>query len=268
MKNNCKSCNHFIAENDLFCVNYGAKIVNDRLSLKGTWEEFVGPFFIWDNNFWRTFFGLFKNPKDVLEAYISGARKKYFQPFSYLILFTTIAIFFYKIFPIEISNQINELFANGNNITSSNGKRETFDLKSSTDFSINYFNFLMILSMPYFALISFLLFKKRNHNFSEHLVFNSYLLTNTGYLGLIFQLIIIRFLNLNFLYFFAFYYFLMFIYIIYAFKDLYSLNYKQSLFAFIKYIFLFLFLYFGIILVLEIFSLIIGFIYGYLTNKF
>ncbi len=93
---NCKTCNNPYENTAHYCSNCGAKIVDDRLSLKGTWEEFVGPFFSWDNNFWRTFFGLFKNPKDVLEAYISGARKKYFQPFSYIILYATIAVFFYK----------------------------------------------------------------------------------------------------------------------------------------------------------------------------
>ncbi|NJM79441.1 MAG: DUF3667 domain-containing protein [Flavobacterium sp.] len=73
-----------LSSNSNFCSNCGSKIVDDRLSLKGTWEEFIGPFFSWDNNFWRTFFDLFSKPKDVLEAYISGARKNIFNPFRIL----------------------------------------------------------------------------------------------------------------------------------------------------------------------------------------
>ena len=41
---NCKTCDNLLEDQDKFCSNCGAKIVHDRLSFKGTMEEFVGPF--------------------------------------------------------------------------------------------------------------------------------------------------------------------------------------------------------------------------------
>jgi hypothetical protein len=269
MKNNCKSCNHSIDDDALFCLHCGAKVVNGRLSLKGTWHEFIGPFFSWENNFWRTFKDLFTNPKKVLEAYVGGARKKYFQPFSYLILFATIAIFFYKIFPMEVITDFSEGFSSGFNSGSKLNpgnkpiKPNPIDNKAIGDFIMNYYNFVMILMLPFSAMISFILFKKRNHNFAEHLVFNSYLSANLGYLGLIIQLIIVNILKLDSTIYANLYLFLSLIYTIYAFKDLYSLSSKQSFFAFIKYVGI----YIGIFLLIGIIAMIIMII-GLLINKF
>ena len=157
---NCKTCNNPYNNTAKYCSNCGAKIVDDRLSLKGTWEEFVGPFFSWDNNFWRTFIGLFTNPKDVLEAYISGARKKYFQPFSYIILYATIAVFFYKFFPLDIIFDYSEGFTKGYNSTNSTGNVPKIDMKGFMETLMSYYNFFVLLLIPIYALTSYIIFNK------------------------------------------------------------------------------------------------------------
>ena len=160
---NCKSCHSEINENSSFCSSCGSKIVHDRISLKGTWEEFIGPFFSWDNNFWRTFLGLFTNPKDVLEAYINGARKKYFNPFSYLILFATIAVLFYKLFPMPDIESITKGFPSGNQDQTAN----PIDMKSFFDGMMNYYNFVFILMIPFMAVTTYFTFFKKRNNFPE-----------------------------------------------------------------------------------------------------
>jgi hypothetical protein len=138
----------------------------------------------------------------------------------------------------------------------SNGEKLGFDMKSYTDFTMNYFNFVMILMLPLYAITTYLLFKKRNHNFSEHLVFNSYLVTNIGYIGLILQLIMVQWLNFDYMKYSYLNLILMVLYTIYAFKDLYLLNFKQSLFALLKYLLWFFLLYILFIIVVTIVLLI------------
>lgn len=253
---NCKSCDKLLKSTDKFCSNCGAKIVDNRLSMKGTLEEFVVPFFNWDNNFWRTFFGLFKNPKDVLEAYISGARKKYFQPFSYLILYATIAVIFYKIFPINVEELAIE-FSNSLNNNKELPENAPFDPKDFThryyEIIYNYVNFIIILSIPFYSFITYLTFYRREkanrHNFSEHLVFNSYIQTNNGYVTILFQFIFLWLLNSpNLMSFFQLLFSISFS--TYAFKKLYNLDFKDTLIAFLKF--------WGILFILFLTLIIIG----------
>jgi hypothetical protein len=245
---NCKTCNFQLDDNAKFCSNCGAKIVDDRLSLKGTWEEFIGPFFSWDNNFWRTFFGLFKNPKDVLEAYISGARKKYFQPFSYIILYATIAVFFYKFFPMEIIMDYSEGFTKGYNSTNPSSNVPKIDMKSYMETLMSYYNFFVLLLIPIYALTSYIIFNKRGHNFFEHLVFNSYLQTNLGFISLVLQVILVNMLGMSFGTYSMLFLFLFIFFTLYAFKELYNQNLKQSIASGIKYLLLFFGLYIAIMI--------------------
>jgi hypothetical protein len=261
---NCKTCNFQLDDNAKFCSNCGAKIVDDRLSLKGTWEEFIGPFFSWDNNFWRTFFGLFKNPKDVLEAYISGARKKYFHPFSYIILYATIAVFFYKVFPMEIMIDYSEGFTKGYKSTSPSSNVPKIDMKGYTETLMSYYNFFVLLLIPIFALTSYIIFIKKGHNFFEHLVFNSYLQSNLGFISLVLQVILVNVLHVSFTTYSSIYLLLFIIFTLYAFKKLYNQNFKQSVASGIKYLLLFFGLYIGLIIA---FSLLFGIIYAITLMK-
>lgn len=255
---NCKTCDYSIDPNASYCSNCGAKIVDERLSLKGTWEEFIGPFFSWDNNFWRTFFGMFKNPKDVLEAYISGARKKYFHPFSYIILYATVAVFFYKFFPMEYIMEYSEDFSKGYNSNNVSGNVPKFDPKPMMESLMGYYNFLVLLLLPVYALTSYIIYYKKGHNFFEHLVFNSYIQTNLGFLSLVLQVVLVSILGMTFKTYTSLFMLIFVLYTIFLLKKLYNQNLKQTIFSGIKYILLFIALYGGIIIV---FSILFGIIY-------
>ncbi|WP_338378395.1 DUF3667 domain-containing protein [uncultured Flavobacterium sp.] len=259
---NCKSCSSEINENTRYCSNCGSKIVHDRLSLKGTWEEFIGPFFSWDNNFWRTFIGLFKNPKDVLEAYISGARKKYFNPFSYLILFATIAVLFYKFFPMGEIEQFSNGFNNGYNSPDSSVNAPKLDMKPFMESMMNYYNFVFILIIPFMAITTYFTFYKQKNNFPEHLVFNAYLHTNLGFFALFLQLLFLNIMGISFGIYYLTYTILAIIFSVNAFSKLYKLNTKQIIISIIKFWVLLLVLY----LILLILGGALFFLYMILTR--
>lgn len=256
---NCKTCKSQIENDAHYCSYCGSKIVNERLSLSGTWEEFIGPFFSWDNNFWRTFFGLFKNPKDVLEAYINGARKKYFQPFSYIILYATVAVFFYKFFPLEIILDYSEGFSKGYKPSETSVNVPQIDMTGFMEKLMSYYNFFVLLLIPLYSLSSYITFKKRGHNFFEHLVFNSYLQSNLGFISLFLQVVLVNSLGISFGVYSLLFFFLFILFTLFAFKKLYNLNLIKSITTGIKYIIIFFIFYFGIIAMI---SALIGIIYA------
>ena len=259
---NCKTCDYSIDAVAKYCPNCGAKIVDERLSLKGTWEEFIGPFFSWDNNFWRTFFGMFKNPKDVLEAYISGARKKYFHPFSYIVLYATIAVFFYKFFPMESIMEFSDGFSKGLNTTKSPKDDLKIDMKSLMESLIGYYNFLVLSLIPIYSLTSYLVYYKKGHNFFEHLVFNSYLQTNLGFTSLLLQVILVNYFGVAFQTYSLLFLVIFIVFTLYALKKLYNQNLKQTVISGILYIPLFFGLYMAVLFIITIL-----FVIGILLTK-
>ena len=233
---NCKSCSATLNNNDIYCSRCGAKDVNERLSLKGTWKEFIGPFFNWDNNFWNTFKDMIISPQNVFEAYISGARKKYFNPFSFLIIYGTIALVFYKFFPVT---DLGEMFAGMESEMKANNTDNTPGLTMDGVLKpmFNNYNLVIILSVPFMALMSYFAFKKKGHNFSEHMVFQSYLQSMIGYLSLVLHVIVILLLKFDYSLYTSIYFIVMYIYANYVFYKYYKLKTKELLVANVKFTF-------------------------------
>ena len=243
---NCKSCQTILPQDATYCPACGSKIVTGRLSLHGTWTEFIGPFFNWDNFFWRTFLQLFTKPEEVLGAYVSGARKKYFHPFSYLIIYGTIAVLFLKLLPMDWK----EMEAQTN-------QKPEFDMTGFMETYTSYYNFFMIGTIPLFAWIGWIIFRKFRHNFAEHLVFNSYIQAQVGYLTLITQLILYNILSIDMNTYTIVSMLLSFSYGAYAFSRLYQLSLGKTLvytliFIGMLLIFLFLVILFGTIIALSL----------------
>lgn len=251
---NCKSCNNNLKTNDKYCSNCGGKVIHKRLSIKGTWSEFIAPFFSWDTHFFKTFIHLFTKPREVLNAYISGARKKYFKPFPFLIAYATIALFFYKFFPLSVQSSFQkgfELSANSKDNPSEILSKFDF-LNNSTTILYDYYNFYIIATIPLFAYTSYLALKKYQNNFAEHLVFQSYLQSMVGYFTIFLQLILIHFLGINH----NLYTFLLFSFSVlygnYLFITNYNLNFKSALIINLKFWSLFLLFAFLIIILVSI----------------
>jgi len=167
----CKNCKHILEEGDLFCSNCGAKVIKNRLTVRTLWGEAKENLLsIEGNKPIRTFIDLFADPKQVIDGYIRGVRKKYINAFGYFTIAVTFSSLFYfiaaKFFP-ETLNSGYELF-NFNQQQSPLGD----EIK---DVTFEYQSLIFFLFIPFFALISWILFlDKRKYNYIEHLVLNLY----------------------------------------------------------------------------------------------
>ncbi|MCT4665505.1 MAG: DUF3667 domain-containing protein [Flavobacteriales bacterium] len=194
----CKSCHAALMPQAKFCANCGGKIVNERLTLGGIWKEFVGPFFSWENNFWKTIKSLILKPEWVLNAYIEGARRKFFRPFPFLIVYTTISLLMLKFNPVLLEKSFNR------GIKINNPNRSEESLQASQEFAKNfadifygYYNFIIIGMIPILGLISYWIFKKYKNNLAEHIVYQSYIQAFVGYVGILIQILFMNLLGVN-----------------------------------------------------------------------
>ena len=79
---NCKNCNTSLLNNQKFCLECGAKVIKNRLTLKNIFEDINDQFISIDNIFLKTFIHLFTKPELVINGFIGGTRK-YSQSYHY-----------------------------------------------------------------------------------------------------------------------------------------------------------------------------------------
>lgn len=164
----CKNCQVSLSETDMFCNECGAKVIKNRLTIKNLFEHFTEQFLNYDNKFLQTFLNMFRRPEDVIDSYINGTRKKYVNAVSYFAIAITASglLFFimYKYFP-EVMNM------------SSIAQPGTQEFnENNLKFTQEYQSLLMMLYLPFYALLSRLVFlKNKKYNYTEHLVIFMYI---------------------------------------------------------------------------------------------
>ncbi len=159
----CKNCHHPLTDHDKFCPQCGAKVVLHRITLGNIWSEFAESFFNWDNKIFRTFKTLYADPKEVVQSYINGVRKRYLSPISYFAISVTIGGLYVFIF----SNWIDtvSLVDEQDQAIPAQVQREI--IEASMVF-MDYQSFSNFLLIPIAALVCFIVFyNDRRYNYSE-----------------------------------------------------------------------------------------------------
>ena len=265
----CKNCLAEIQSSNDFCSACGARVVKERISVKNLFSSLV-VVLGWDQAFFITLRHLLFRPKLVLANYINGTRKKYTNPFSFLVFFTAFSLLIFNQFVdefVKMSSQINfqnnetviditseeEQSNNAFQILGFENEREYY--RAVATFQLKYGNLVTFLMLPLLSLISFWVFGKP-YNFGEHLVINSYLQGVTSALGILLFVISMMFeLNLFLTGSIA----LAFCYYCYAYAKLYQLNFGQLAVKIIAFI--------GIILAIQIVLFLMGFLVAVLLAR-
>lgn len=157
---NCKNCENALRTDYSFCPDCGAKVIRNRITAKNLWHDVIERYFNIDNTFLRTVWHLFSKPEVVIGGYISGIRKKYLNPISYLGIALTLSgllIFIMQKFfgdAIVFSNQAdNAPFA-----------------KKWAEFAFDFNAFMFLLYFPVLAIPAYLLLNKIKYNLAEYLL--------------------------------------------------------------------------------------------------
>lgn len=160
----CKNCKSLLREEDEFCSYCGSRIIGERISLKFLFKEFLDKVLSVDNKLLKTFWHLFTKPEKVISGYIDGVRKRYFNPFSYLLISITLA----GVATLITRDFTIKAISAANSVTSTNeiGIQAT---EQVMNFIFDYQSFMTIISIPLYAFVSWLVFlNKKKYNYLEH----------------------------------------------------------------------------------------------------
>ncbi len=156
----CKNCEtNYQAK---FCPECGQKSTVQRLSIGSIVHDILHYFTHADKGIFFTIKEMFRNPAFVIQEYIDGKRKKYFNPFTFVLIASTISA--YLIYKLEFYQklQIREHSAKTPNEISTLLQQTTVLLEQ-------YGKLITIFMIPLLASISILFYFRKKLNYAEHL---------------------------------------------------------------------------------------------------
>jgi Protein of unknown function (DUF3667) len=156
---NCLNCSNELTGK--FCSDCGQKTETHRFTMHEWLHEIPHSIFHVDSGFFYTFKNLCLRPGTMIREYLGGKRKDYFSPFLYVLVWCGIFIL------------VSHFLADAEH-----HQAEITDLKSATEFiDENYYKILVVGMILPFSISSFLVFYRSKFNFAEHLVLNSFVIS-------------------------------------------------------------------------------------------
>lgn len=165
MAENCKNCNEIISEN--FCSNCGQKKFK-RIDRKYVFDEIQYTVFHTNKGLLYSLKNILKNPGKTARNFIDGDRVNHYKPILLVFVLSGISTFIsYKILDVKdiMIKYFNQNHMNSNFMS---------DIMSTLS---SYATIFMLLLIPIFALTTRLAFKNWGHNYYEHIVMNSFILS-------------------------------------------------------------------------------------------
>ena len=144
------------------------------------WHDLGHAFTHADKGFFYTIRQMTLNPGRVTREYIAGRRKKYFNPFSFLVIIIGIQIITNAVFmPYD------QDFGQRGTCSANMPKKYAAMMERGrkyTEFINKRANIVVMISTPFLALVLWLLFKRKNLYYAEHLTAIAFV---NGYLQLL-----------------------------------------------------------------------------------
>ncbi len=170
---NCKNCNKPL--NGKFCSDCGQKADTHRLSLKHIFHEFSHAITHADKGILFLIKELLYKPGIVAREYVAGKRKRYFNPFSFMIIVTAISSYFaYKTHYFAAVSQTQQMQNSGN----TQGNYVLY-MQEALKLIEKGGKITHLLMVPVLALLMWLFFRKSNYNYAENLTLTILLFTES-----------------------------------------------------------------------------------------
>ena len=182
MTETCLNCSNAVTEN--FCGSCGQKTTVHRYSFKHFIEhDLIHGIWHVDNGILFTIRELFTRPGHSIREFINGKRVGYFSFVTLLLLILGISHFLGEYVQIKISDLMPE---------SSKGA-----INEVQEFTKKYPKSMLLVTIPFYSIFSFLWFKKTKLNLTEHFVLNSYKTVAESLIGLLFLIITIFYTDIK-----------------------------------------------------------------------
>jgi hypothetical protein len=171
----CVNCNNTIKS--FYCENCGEKIVQDKdFSIKTLLNQVVSGLFNFDSKIIKSFYYLFTKPGRLSVNYVNGLRKPFMSPFQ---IFLIANILFFILLDQADILRIPSKYYFGNEemiealrYLSVETDMSELELKNIYDIkSLNYSKSFVIILIPIYAFVFYVLNKKKQYQFGKHLIF-------------------------------------------------------------------------------------------------
>ena len=179
---NCLNCGNPII--DKFCSKCGQRTTVHKYSLKHFVEhDLIHGIWHVDNGILFTIKELFTRPGHSIREFINGKRVGYFSFVTLLLLILGISHFLAEYANVKVSDLVPE---------SSKGA-----INELQEFTKKYPKLMLLITIPFYSIFSFLWFRKSKLNLTEHFVLNSYKTVAESLIALLFIVVTIFFTNIK-----------------------------------------------------------------------
>lgn len=177
MSETCKNCSEEILLN--FCGNCGQKKAKriDRNYIK---DEIQYTVLHMNKGFFFSVKQILKAPGKTAREFVEGNRVNHYKPILLVFVVAGISAFLTNTFihPIEVMEKYNE----------AHPMKSAIDMNAFNKILFNYQSFVMLLTIPFMAFFTWLVFKKWGYNYYENVIINAYSLVFLLLLSIIFVL--------------------------------------------------------------------------------
>lgn len=157
----CKNCGSSVSGN--FCSNCGQSANTHKLNIHFILHDLQHGLFHFDKGILYTAKELLTRPGHTIREFIEGKRVRHFQPLSFVIVLAT---FYGLLYHYLIVVQSKAPFEPKNDITGVSGRIVTWITE--------HFAFDCLILIITTTLVSYVIFKKKQYNFVEHLTLNTF----------------------------------------------------------------------------------------------
>jgi len=192
----CQNCGHHVR--DFYCGHCGKKYQEGRFTFKSIFQNWLSERKTDISIFLLTTRDLLLRPGEVVGGYWEGKTEVYYQPFNYFLVIASLVVFvtltnnnFDPEKALALNNKFKQTFEQQNanqaeSLTPEEREKQQKIIDKQVQFILwtrKNFNLALLVAIPFFAFGVYLLFKKRDINYGEQLIYAFY---THGFMGLVF----------------------------------------------------------------------------------
>ncbi len=160
----CKNCTRPFE--GLYCYHCGQPAATHRITTREILTDAIFSVVKVNRGFLFTAKELSLRPGKAIQLYLAGQRVTYYAPHKYLFFIGAVTSF--------LTSRYHSFSDEYTSVGSFDGGTHTF-LRAFFQYADTYATLINIVTIPVFALFSFLLFRRSGYNYAEHLVLNTYI---------------------------------------------------------------------------------------------
>ncbi|MFC2104914.1 DUF3667 domain-containing protein, partial [Bacteroidota bacterium] len=173
LSNTCKNCG---SENiETYCSNCGQKIYTKRFTLKNFLLVFLNAFNI-EKGFLYTLKMLFIQPGIIINDYIKGKTKQYFNPLKYVLIVAGLFAFLMittNIFDTSYKASNDALYNSSEVLKQQKNDELALQMENKMlEYVKQYMNLIPLIIIPFFSLVSMWFYRSRKLFYGEFLIVN------------------------------------------------------------------------------------------------